>query len=147
MEIENFNHSITFKVRFREVDLMGVVNNAVYFSYFEDARIDYLNTLKSKFTLNEFLEGNNFVIMAHNECDYIKPLVMNDTVTVYTKINYIKKSSFGFLHLVTNQKNEIIAKGGGVFVYIDKGTMKSKPLPQEFYDVVKSFEKEVNIIE
>lgn len=147
MEIKIFNHSITFKVRFREVDLMGVVNNAVYFSYFEDARIDYLNTLKRKYNFKEFLEGNNFVIMAHNECDYIKPLVMNDTVNVYTKITYIKKSSFGFSHVITNQHFEIVAKGSGVFVNIDKATMKSNPLPQEFYNAVKDYEQEVRILE
>lgn len=147
MEIKDFNHSISFKVRFREVDLMGVVNNAVYFSYFEDARIDYLDTIKRNFKLVEFLENENFVIMAHNQCDYIKPLFMNDVVTVYTKINFIKKSSFGFAHLIINQKGDIIAQGSGVFVNIDKNTMKSKPLPDEFYNAILKFEKEVSILE
>ncbi len=147
MEIKDFRHSITFDVKFREVDLMGVVNNAVYFSYFEDARISYLDTIKNKYKLLEFLEGDNFVIMARNECDYVKPLFMKDNVTIFTKVNFIKKSSFGFLHLIINQNNEVIAKGGGVFVNIDKNTMKSKPLPEEFYKAIVEFEKEVNIVE
>ena len=147
MEITDFNHSFSFNVRFRDVDLMGVVNNAVYFSYFEDSRIDYLDTIKKKFNLSEFLENDNFVIMAHNECDYIKPLFMNDKVTIFTKINFIKKSSFGFVHLIINQRGEVIAKGGGVFVYIDKNSMKSKPLADEFYKAITEFEKEVNILE
>ncbi len=147
MEINDFKHSILAEVKFREVDLMGVVNNAVYFSYFEDARIDYLDAIKKKYNLKEFLEGDNFVIMARNECDYVKPLFMKDKITVYTKINYIKNSSFGFTHVVLNQNSELVAKGGGVFVNIDKNTMKSKTLPDEFYKAVVAFEKEVNILE
>ncbi|MEK6552065.1 MAG: hypothetical protein AABZ54_01260 [Bacteroidota bacterium] len=39
----------------------------------------------------------------------------------------------------------IIAKGRGVVVLIDRSNKKSLTLPQEFYDAVQKFEKEVVI--
>ena len=55
MDINNFKHKITEIVKFHEVDMLGVCNNAVYFNYFEDARIKYLQDLSKKYNFNEFL--------------------------------------------------------------------------------------------
>ncbi len=147
MNIDNYNHVIKQEVEFHEVDLMGVVNNAVYFSYFENARIKYIKTLTEKYKLKEVVVGHSFFIMARNECDYIIPARFEDELNVYTRVEFIKNSSFGFRHIVENAKTGLIhAKGGGVFVHINKETQTPVPLPEEFYEAVKSFEKNVEIL-
>lgn len=146
MEQSEFKHKITEVVRFHEVDLLGVCNNAVYFNYFEDARIKYIQDLKKKYQLKELLEAYSFFIMVHNECDYIESARLDDELIIHTKIDFVKNSSFGFKHLVENSKSKkIIAKGGGVVVHIDKRNNKSEPLPEEFYAAVKDFENDVRI--
>jgi acyl-CoA thioester hydrolase len=134
-------------VKFHEVDMLGVCNNAVYFNYFEDARIKYVQDLKKKYHLKEILEGNSFFIMVHNECDYLESAHLDDELIVYTRIDFIKNSSFGFKHLVENKMSrKIIAKGGGIVVHIDKSTRQPMQLPQEFYDAILSYEVKVSII-
>lgn len=146
MNISEFKHKISEVVKFHEVDLLGVCNNAVYFNYFEDARIKYLQDLKKNYNLTEVLEGNSFFIMARNECDYLEPAALDDELSVLTKISFIKNSSFGFEHLVVNNNSErVIAKGGGVVVHFDRTSHKSLPLPQEFYNAVEQFENNVKI--
>ena len=147
MTQSDFKHKITETVKFHEVDMLGVCNNAVYFNYFEDARIRYIQDLKTKYSLKQVLESYSFFIMAHNECDYKESAHLYDELIIYTKIDFVKNSSFGFKHLVEKKKeNKIIAEGGGVVVHIDKRTNKSVPLPDEFYDAVENFETEVKII-
>lgn len=147
MEKSYYKHTIIEVVRFHEVDMMSVCNNAVYFNYFEDARIKYIQDLIKNYSLKEIMAGHSFFIMAHNEADYIEPALLEDELIVYTRVNFIKNSSFGFRHLIEKKNSgKIITKGGGVFVHIDKETKTSVPLPQEFYDAVKSFEGEVEII-
>lgn len=147
MEIENYKHHIYESVKFHEADLMGICNNAVYFNYFEDARIKYLQDLKKKFQLKEVMEKESFFIMAHNECDYIEPALFDDDLIVYTRVEFIKNKSFGFRHIVENVKTRRIhAKGGGVFVHINIKTKSPLPLPEEFYEAVKQYEKQVNIL-
>jgi acyl-CoA thioesterase FadM len=54
MDLKEFKHSINETVKFHEVDMLGVCNNAVYFNYFEDARIKYVQDLVKKFSLKNF---------------------------------------------------------------------------------------------
>ena len=144
--MEGFKHSITEVVRFHEVDLLGVCNNAVYFNYFEDARIKYIQYIKKNYELKELLEGNSFFIMVHNNCDYLKSAHLDDELLIFTKVDFIKNTSFGFKHLVYKKNSDsVIAKGGGVVVHIDKSTQTPIPIPQEFYDAVNNFENEVLI--
>lgn len=148
MDLKEFKHSINETVKFHEVDLLGVCNNAVYFNYFEDARIKYVQDLVKKYKLQEFIHGESFFIMVHNECDYMESAQLDDELKVYTKIDYIKNSSFGFKHLVEKiSSGKIIAKGGGTVVHINKDQKRSIPLPQEFYDAVKEYEGQVKIIQ
>lgn len=147
METRKYKHIIKEEVKFHEVDLLGICNNAVYFNYFEDARVKYVQEIKNIYKLKELLEDSSFFIMAHNECDYIEPAKFEDELNVYTKIDFLKKSSFGLSHLVENAKTKkIIAKGGGVLVHINFNTKKSVPLPEEFYKAVKDYEDGVAII-
>lgn len=143
MSISEFKHQITEQVRFHEVDMMGICNNAVYFNYFEDARLKYLQDLDEKFNFTEFLKGDSFVIMAHNEIDYLNSSYLDDQLTIYSKIAKVSNSSFSFEHFVYRERdNKEIARGGGVLVHINRGTKISQPLPQEFHDAVISFEGE-----
>ncbi len=147
MDLSNYKHKITEVVRFHEVDLLGVCNNAVYFNYFEDARIKYVQDLKKNFKMIEFLEGNSFFIMVNNHADYLESARLDDELNILTRVNFIKNSSFGFKHLVQNANTgKIICKGGGIVVHIDKRTNTPLALPQEFYDAVKQFEPAVEIL-
>ena len=141
MKDSKFSHKIKEVVKFHEVDMLSVVNNAVYFNYFEDARIKYLQNLSVIYSFKEFLRGNSFVIMAHNEIDYLNSAHLDDELTVYTKISKVSKSSFSFEHYIKRESDLTdIAEGGGVLVHIDKETKKSLPLPDEFHRAVLDFE-------
>jgi acyl-CoA thioester hydrolase len=144
LDIASYNHTIDEKVKFHEVDMMGVVNNAVYLNYFEDARVKYLQDIKSKYNLSEIMENDSFFIMAHNEVDYLIPALFDDELIVYTKIEWIKNTSFGFKHIVKNKiTNSIIATGGGILVHIKLSTKEKQNLPVSFVSAIQDFEKGV----
>jgi len=147
MQLTNFKHKIKEMVKFHEVDILGVCNNAVYFNYFEDARLEYLKDLKKTYNLEAILQGDSFFIMAHNHCDYLIPATLDGKLEVLTKVKSIKNSSFEIEHIIINSiTNDIIAKGGGVLVHINKITRKSIPLPKTFYNAVLDYENEVEIV-
>lgn len=145
--IKTFSHKINVKVKFHEVDMLGVCNNAVYFNYFEDARIKYLQDLKNKYSLPDILENGSFFIMAHNECDYLQPALFDEELIIYTKINYIKNSSFGFKHLIVKQNPvQLIANGAGTLVHINFNTKQKIELPNKFFKAVLDFEKDIELL-
>ncbi|MCH7770205.1 MAG: acyl-CoA thioesterase [Bacteroidetes bacterium] len=144
--ISDFHHIYKVKVKFNEVDMLHIVNNAVYFTYFEQARIQYAKDAGLLPDDNIFSEESLYY-MVHNEINYLKPAFFDDDLNIYTRISYIKHSSFGFEHIVENSKTKvIIAEGAGISVHVDPLTGKSTPLTDEFLRKVKMIETSVKIL-
>ena len=145
-KIENFKHIYKLKVRSYEVDILQIVNNAVYFNYFEQARIQYAKDAGLLPDDNIFSDESLYY-MVHNEINYLKPSFFDDELNIYTRISYIKHSSFGFEHIVENSKSKkIIAEGGGVSVHVNPVSKKSSLISDEVIEKVKTFEPSVKIL-
>ncbi len=144
--ISDFHHLYKLKVRLYEVDILQIVNNAVYFNYFEQARIQSAKDARLLPVDNFFSEESLYYIV-HNEINYLKPSFFDDELNIYTRISYIKQSSFGFEHIVENSKSKkIIAEGGGVSVHVNPVSKKSSLISDEVIEKVKSFEPSVKIL-
>jgi acyl-CoA thioester hydrolase len=143
---EDFKHIYNLKVRLYEVDILQIVNNAVYFNYFEQARIQYAKDAGLLPDDNIFSEESLYY-MVHNEINYLKPSFFNDELNIYTRISYIKHSSFGFEHIVENSRSQkIIAEGDGVSVHVNPVSKKSSQISDEVIEKVKAFEPSVKIL-
>ncbi len=143
---ENFKHKITVKVRFNEVDMLGVCNNAVYINFFEMARLEYIKAL-GMFPDGKLFSDGKLFFMVRNEINYKGHARFDDELNIYTKVSYIKNSSFGFDHLVENvTSKQIIADGKGVVAQINGRTRVSEPLSENFIKTVMSFDKNVNLL-
>ncbi len=143
---ENFKHIYTVTVRFHEVDMLGVCNNAVYINFFETARLEYIKAAGLMPEKGIFSDGKIF-FMVRNEINYRSHAYYDDVLDVYSRISYIKNSSFGYDHLIIKQKTgEVIVDGKGVVVYVDPKSRKSTELPESFIEKVKAFEPIVNIL-
>jgi len=144
--ISDFHHFYKLKVRLYEVDILQIVNNAVYFNYFEQARIQYAKDAGLLPVENIFSEESLYY-MVYNEINYLKPSFFDDELNIYTRISYIKHSSFGFEHIVENSKSKrIIAEGSGVSVHVNPVSKKSSLISDEVIEKVKSFEPSVKIL-
>ena len=85
---EGFSLAVPVDVRFRDMDSMGHVNNAVYFTYFENARIAYWRAvpgIRSRRNLD--------YILARAECDFRSPTTIEDELVCHVRV-----ASFGGPH-------------------------------------------------
>ena len=143
---ESFKQVYTVTVRFHEVDMLGVCNNAVYINFFETARLEYIKATGLMPEKGIFSDGKIF-FMVRNEINYRSHAYYDDVLDVYSRISYIKNSSFGYDHLIVKQSSgEAIVDGKGVVVYVDPKTRKSTSLPESFIEKVKAFEPNVKIL-
>lgn len=141
MELKDFQHRTTVTVRFHEVDMLGVCNNAVFINYFEQARLQYVKDLGLIPENGLFTDGKLF-FMVRNEINYRSHARFDDELVVHSRVSYLKNSSYGFEHLIQNAKTkEIVVDGSGVIVHVDPKTKKSSTLPENFVSAVKAFEK------
>lgn len=142
----DFKHKYTVTVRFHEVDMLGVCNNAVYINFFETARLEYIKAAGLMPESGIFSDGKIF-FMVRNEINYRHHAYYDDVLNVYSRISFIKNSSFGYDHMIVKQNSgEIIVDGKGVVVYVDQKTHKSTSLPGNFIEKVKAFEPSVKLL-
>ena len=118
---------IRFAVRFRDVDVLGHVNNAVYFTYMETARTEYwLHTFGG-----DSLQDLTFIV-AHAECDFKIPAHFGDEIEVSLRTTEIRNSSFDWYYEIRNAAGgELLAHGKTIQVFYNYKLQKSSPVPAE----------------
>ncbi|WP_337844153.1 thioesterase family protein [Thermus sp.] len=119
--MEGFPVVVHVDVRFRDLDPLGHVNNAVHLSYMELARIRYFQRISP-----DWLQEGHFVV-ARMEVDYLRPIYLEDEVRVGAKVVGIGRSSLKMEHLIL-AGGEPAARGLSVLVWLDEG--RPAPLPE-----------------
>lgn len=140
MDRSKFKHRAQVQVRNYEVDWQGVVHNANYLLYCEVGRIEYLKNLGLRLDLNS-ISNENRVVLVRNEIDYISSAHFDELLDVYTRIIYVKNSSFAFESLVEeNATHRLVAKNVAVHVWLHPRTGKPVPVNDEFRRIVQKYE-------
>jgi acyl-CoA thioester hydrolase len=112
-------------VRFNDCDGMRHVNNAVYLTYLEDARIAFFQALDTKDGKGFFGRG---IIVARMEVDYVKPALFgHGSIQVTVDIQSIGRRSWR-MGYVLRQGNDEVARAVGVMVAYDYKQQVSRPL-------------------
>lgn len=141
---ENINHLDSFKyktsieTRFADFDMMGHVNNAVYFTYMEIARTKYW---KQAIRWDWKKTG---VVIANAALDYISPIFLEDKISIYVRTSRIGKSSFDLEYLLVKTKNDeeiICSKGKTTCVAFDYQIKSSAPIPDNERNKMLAFEQ------
>lgn len=117
---DTFYHWTEINVRFRDLDPLRHVNNSVFNSYFEEARINFLGQV-AEFD-NSMQQGNSFVLV-HIEIDYIKPIFYGETLLIGSSIFEFGNSSIkAFQAIYSNETKELksVAKSTGVWFDLNK---------------------------
>jgi acyl-CoA thioester hydrolase len=112
-----FKQKTPVQIRFKDVDMMGHVNNANYITYFELARLTYFDALKDEGVKIDWV--NEGVILAKIEMEYKQPILLEDKVFVYTWVSRIGAKSFDMACSVVRVVNGVeveAAKGLAVIV-------------------------------
>ena len=120
----------TVEIRFADIDAMGHVNNAVYFSYFEQARMAYFKERVARiWDWNE--DG---VIVARNEIDYIYPVFLNDRMNIRLWVEHIGSKSFTVCYRVFVGER-LCATGKSVLVCFNHKNKATQVLPEAWRTV------------
>lgn len=122
-----FYHWHQVKTRFRDLDPLNHVNNAVFNSYFEEARIHFVDSVPE--LKNGFKEGKSFVL-AKCTLEYLKPVLYPDTLLVGTSCLSIGNSSieaFQAIYNLEDKKLHAVATTRGV--WFDLKTQRPTRLP------------------
>jgi len=122
-------HVMRQAIRWGDMDVLGHVNNTIYFRYMETGRIAFLEEVAGKFGM----QGEGPVIVTAY-CSFIKQLKYPGEIEIRTFAGAPGRSSFEVTHEIRlvdehGQAEVVHAEGGGKVVWIDFQKEKSVPLP------------------
>jgi len=119
--------TIRIPIRFRDVDVLGHVNHAVYFTYMEQARAEYWMKL---FDLKEL--SQLAFIVAHAECDFKIAARFGDEIETSIWTSSVGNTSFVWQYEMRRaQTGELMAAGKTVQVYYDYSTQQGIAIPAD----------------
>lgn len=110
-------------VRFSDLDGMGHVNNAVYSTYLEQARLAWFGT-DNEMPLTD-------VILARTEIDFRSPLQYGETVEIGVRPSRLGTKSFELEHEL-RADGRVIAEAKCVLVGYDYERAQSAPIPERW---------------
>lgn len=130
-----FKFSIPLKVRIDDLNYGNHVGYQVYFVYFQQARIAYLN----QFRFSEFDINGYGMIISEANCKYKQELLFGDDIIVKCKVTELRSKMFIMDYLVT-KTDKVCALGFTNNMCFDYSNKKVVSLPQEFINKIKKFE-------
>ncbi len=116
-----FSHIL--EIRFRDIDALGHVNNAVYLTYLEQTRAKYLEALG--------LRGlHPTTLVVSNQIDYLRPVLLHDTLEIKMRCLSIGRKSLKFeYHVFAN--TQLAARAISTHVWFDFEVGQSVLVPPE----------------
>lgn len=134
---DDYRHRTTLQVRFRDIDAFRHVNNAVFFSYVELARIRYLIDVLQPDQPFERLP----LILARVELDFRSAIVFGEDVVVETRVDRIGHTSFGMSHRMTVAADQrLVGDVQTVLVTYDYRAARPMPVPDDWRGRLEKYE-------
>ena len=124
-------HQTPIVVRFADLDKFNHVNNAVYLTYAEQARIKYFDD-----TLGSSIDWKaKGLILAKSEANYIRPIMLHDDIYVETCCDKIGTKSIRLVYRIFKNENGTtteMCNGITILVGYDYNQDSSIPIPKEW---------------
>ena len=126
----------SWRVRFDEVDLQGVVHHTRIVTYLEIARVEYWRALGISY--RQMREDGFEFIVNKIRVEYINPLTFDEVIDVYVGVKKVQRASFILEYEIFNQSGAkaIYAETGLLCSRV--GTGKPCGLPAKYLERLKN---------
>jgi len=114
---------LLYTMRWSDMDAFGHVNNAMYFTYFEQARVDWLVSIGVAHEL----------VLANISCTFLQPMKYPAELEVCLYAGPPGRSSLNTYYEVRDRPHtgQLCALGHGTIVWYDSVAGRSCPIPDE----------------
>ena len=128
---------VRIEVPYRDIDAMGHLNNAVYFSYCEFARQKYWDRLVG---LKDIIDIG--FVVASASMDYRRPAYMGDILEIEIRCTRTGRTSFDFSYVLT-RGGERVAEARSTQVLWDWHEGAKKPFSEDLRQRIARLEAEL----
>ena len=132
-----FHHTLPLQIRFNDVDLLGHVNNSVYFSFYDLGKSRYFEAVKAQNI--DWKKAD--VVIANVNADFVSPVYPGEPVAVQTCTTEIGNRSFKLLQQIINSETgQVKGVCRTVMVGFDIKTGGAAAVSDEWKEAICRFE-------
>jgi len=110
-------HEIEIRVRYGEVDPMGFLHHACYFTYFEIGRTEWLRASGGNYRRME--EEGLLIVVVRAECRYLRPARYDDVLKIRTTLARMTRARIEHQYEVFRE-DQCLAVGHVTLALIDR---------------------------
>ena len=133
--MEGFRFVYPQEVAFRDLDVFGHVNNAVYLTYLENARIAYLREVLGLDSVDDLL-----VIVANVNIDFRSRASLGETLEIGARTSRIGTKSFDLDHEIRGPAGRSVAAATTTLVTFDYRGDATMPVPDLWRERIEAYE-------
>lgn len=131
--MSEYTFETSFDPRYRDLDVNGHVNQAVYLSYLEQARTKYWEEVVG------IRHDRAPVAIVRQEIEYKAPIVLEQEVTVAQRITEIGETSFQIEYEIRAGET-VAATAEVVLLALDRESHEATPIPPEWREPIEEHE-------
>lgn len=136
-KLDEFRFHCPMQVRFNDIDILGHLNNTVYFSFYDTGKAYYFNALRAGKMNWQRVE----TVIANVNCAYINSIHFGDAIECFTRCLSISEKSFRLQQmLVRMPKGEVMSLCETVMVCFSPEEKHSIEVPADWRDDLCRFE-------
>jgi len=123
-----FPVKLQLRLDWSEMDLFGHINNVMYFKFIQASRVNYWEHVG---LMRDYYKDKIGPILVSTGCQFSKPLFYPDNIVIEVRVEFIKTTSIGLHHRISNGKNELVAEAHDVIVLYNFIKNEKVPIPAE----------------
>lgn len=135
-DIKLFNHRMEAQLRFNDIDILGHLNNTVYFSLYDMGKARYLEATG----LRARGMSRPDTVIADIHCAYLQPIHFDDKIEVLTRCSHIGEKSYTLEQMLVDDHGVVRSVCRTVMVYVDVEAGHAAPLPPGHIEKIERFE-------
>lgn len=127
-----YTSNTQIRVRYAETDQMGFVYYGNYATYFEVARVESLREIGLNY--KEFEDNGILMPVINLNCNFKKPAVYDDLLSITTKIIKMPGVRIFFEYDVLNQNGELLTQASTTLIFMNAKNNKPVLCPKVLAD-------------
>jgi acyl-CoA thioester hydrolase len=135
---DQFTFWKSVEVRWGDMDAVGHVNNTVYFTYLESARVELLGEIGARSRQRNDGQGPALV---STSCDFKKQVVYPATIDVGVRVEEIGNRSFRMSYgLFLRGADELVATATSVNAWVDYAVGRAVEIPDDLRAALAAYQ-------
>lgn len=133
-----FRHCTDVQTRFTDIDMLGHINNNVYLSFMDLAKIDYFTAIGN----GQLDIADIRTVVVHIDCDFVAPSYFGEQLQVWTTIVHVGQKSVTLEQRVVNAASgQTKCVGRTVMAGFDPATASGAPIDPHWLEAAATYEE------